>query len=136
MKKFLTIASLFLLLTSCSMKNEDTVVNTISDLKIEDTKVGTGDEAKIGDTVEMHYVGTLEDGTKFDSSRDIGQTFNFTIGQGQVIEGWEEGIPGMKVGGLRTLTIPSDMGYGSRGAGGVIPPNATLIFEVELVSIK
>ncbi len=128
MKKLLTITTLFLLLTSCSMKKES--------LKIEDTKVGTGDEAQVGDTVEMHYVGTLEDGTKFDSSRDRGQTFSFTIGQGQVIEGWEEGIPGMKVGGLRTLTIPSDMGYGRSGAGGVIPPNATLIFEVELISVE
>ena len=127
MKKLLTIASLFLLLTSCSMKKEA--------LKIEDTKVGTGNEAQIGDTVEMHYVGTLEDGTKFDSSRDRGQTFSFTIGQGQVIEGWEEGIPGMKVGGLRKLTIPSDLGYGDYGTG-PIPGGATLIFEVELVSIK
>ncbi len=106
-----------------------------ADLKIEDIKVGSGSEAQVGDNVEVHYVGTLEDGTKFDSSRDRGQTFSFTIGEGQVIEGWEKGIPGMKIGGLRKLTIPSDMAYGRRGAGGVIPPNATLIFEVELVSI-
>lgn len=128
MKKLLAITSIFLLLTSCSMKKED--------LKIEDIKVGTGAEAQVGDTVEMHYVGTLDDGTKFDSSRDRGQTFSFTIGQGEVIEGWEKGIPGMKVGGLRKLTIPSDMGYGRSGAGGVIPPNAILIFEVELVSVQ
>ena len=128
MKKFLAISSIFLLLTSCSMKKES--------LKIEDIKVGGGAEATVGDTVEMHYVGTLEDGTKFDSSRDRGQTFSFTIGEGEVIEGWEKGIPGMQVGGLRKLTIPPDMGYGRSGAGGVIPPNATLIFEVELISIE
>ena len=91
--------------------------------------------AKEGDTVEVHYVGTLEDGTQFDSSRDRGDTFSFTIGEGYVIQGWEQGIPGMKVGGLRKLTIPSDLGYGDYGTG-PIPGGATLIFEVELVSIK
>lgn len=105
-------------------------------LQIDDTVVGTGEVAKKGDTVAVHYVGTLLDGTKFDSSRDRNQTFEFTLGQGRVIKGWDEGVPGMKVGGKRTLTIPSDMAYGSRGAGAVIGPDATLKFEVELVSIK
>ena len=105
------------------------------ELIIEDLTEGTGAEAKEGDTVEVHYVGTLVDGTKFDSSRDRGETFSFTIGQGYVIAGWEEGVPGMKVGGLRKLTIPSDMGYGDYGTG-PIPGGATLIFEVELVSIQ
>ncbi len=143
MRKSLALLSLLLLsafgvLTACSMKTEDTVLEedtTVSELLIEDLSVGTGDTAEVGDTVEMHYVGTLMDGTKFDSSRDRGQTFSFTIGAGQVIEGWEKGIPGMKVGGLRKLTIPSDMAYGDQGAGGLIPGGATLIFEVELVSV-
>jgi len=107
------------------------------DLKIETTQEGTGEqEVKNGDTISVHYIGKLEDGTKFDSSVDRGEPFEFTIGQGQVIEGWEKGLLGMKVGEKRTLTIPSDMGYGAQGAGGVIPPNATLIFDVELMAIK
>lgn len=113
-------------------KGENTMTN---ELKFTDTVVGTGDEAKKGDTVEVHYVGTLLDGKKFDSSRDRNQTFSFTIGQGRVIKGWDEGVPGMKVGGKRELTIPADMAYGSRGVGS-IPANSTLKFEVELVSIK
>nr|WP_235963803.1 FKBP-type peptidyl-prolyl cis-trans isomerase [Tautonia rosea] len=104
--------------------------------KIEDLTPGTGPEAKAGQTVSVHYVGTLEDGTKFDSSRDRGQPFAFGLGAGQVIRGWDVGVAGMKVGGLRKLTIPPEEGYGARGAGGVIPPNATLIFEVELLGIK
>jgi len=107
------------------------------DLKIETTQEGTGEqEVKSGDAISVHYTGKLEDGTKFDSSVDRGEPFEFTIGQGQVIEGWEKGLLGMKVGEKRTLTIPSDMGYGAQGAGGVIPPNATLIFDVELMGIK
>lgn len=104
-------------------------------LQVEDIIVGTGTEAKAGQNVKVHYTGTLENGKKFDSSVDRGQPFQFTLGVGQVIKGWDEGVQGMKVGGKRKLTIPAEMGYGARGAGGVIPPNATLIFEVELLDI-
>jgi FKBP-type peptidyl-prolyl cis-trans isomerase len=106
-------------------------------LKIEDLKVGTGSaEVKSGDTISINYVGTLTDGTKFDSSYDRGEPFETQIGVGQVIKGWDEGVIGMKVGGKRRLTIPPDLGYGEQGAGAQIPPNATLIFEVELMGIK
>jgi FKBP-type peptidyl-prolyl cis-trans isomerase len=108
----------------------------ITELKIEDLVVGTGAEAKSGDTVEMNYLGTLTDGTKFDSSYDRGQTFSTQIGVGVVIQGWDKGVPGMKVGGKRRLLIPAAMAYGERGAGNIIPPNSDLIFEVELVSVK
>lgn len=104
-------------------------------LKIQDIVVGTGQEAKAGKTLSVHYVGTLEDGTKFDSSIDRGEPFNFVLGAGQVIKGWDQGFAGMKVGGKRILVIPPSLGYGSSGAGGVIPPNATLNFEVELVAV-
>ncbi len=117
----------------------DTTINNSTDsgkLIIEDLKVGDGREAKIGDTVVMNYIGTLVDGTKFDSSYDRNQPFTTQIGVGQVIKGWDEGVPGMKIGGKRKLTIPPDLGYGSTGAGAAIPPNATLIFEVELLDIK
>jgi len=107
-----------------------------NDLQIEDIRVGTGAEAKAGQTVDVHYVGTLTDGRKFDSSRDRGAPFSFPLGAGRVIQGWDQGVAGMKVGGLRKLTIPPHLGYGSRGAGGVIPPNATLIFEVELLNVR
>lgn len=113
-----------------------TTSKTMEKLKIEDIKIGTGPEVKSGDTVTIHYSGTLEDGTKFDSSYDRKTPFETQIGVGQVIKGWDEGVPGMKVGGKRKLTIPPELGYGSSGAGDVIPPNATLIFEVELVSIN
>lgn len=109
---------------------------SMQQLKIEDEKIGTGSTVKSGDTVSINYIGTLEDGTKFDSSYDRGQAFETQIGVGRVIKGWDEGVVGMKVGGKRKLTIPPDLAYGSQGAGGVIPPNATLIFEVELVAIK
>ncbi|MBX9862504.1 MAG: FKBP-type peptidyl-prolyl cis-trans isomerase [Hyphomicrobium sp.] len=111
-----------------------------SGLKITDTVVGTGATPKTGQTCVMHYTGWLyEDGAKgqkFDSSVDRGQPFEFSIGTGQVIKGWDEGVATMKVGGKRTLVIPASLGYGARGAGGVIPPNATLIFDVELLGVK
>ena len=106
-----------------------------SKTKIVDLRAGTGAEAKAGDRVTVHYTGTLIDGTKFDSSRDRGQPFSFTLGRGQVIAGWDQGVAGMKVGGQRKLTIPPEEGYGARGAGNVIPPNATLEFDVEMVRI-
>ncbi len=100
-----------------------------------DEQVGTGAEAKTGDAVSVHYVGTLTNGTEFDSSRKRNQPFKFTLGQGKVIKGWDQGVVGMKVGGKRKLTIPPSLGYGARGAPPVIPPNSTLVFEIELVSI-
>jgi FKBP-type peptidyl-prolyl cis-trans isomerase len=104
-------------------------------LKIEDLKVGTGAEAKSGQHVTVHYVGTLTNGSKFDSSRDRNEGFDFTLGAGQVIKGWDQGVAGMKVGGLRKLTIPPELGYGARGFPPVIPPNSTLVFEVELLEV-
>ena len=105
-------------------------------LKIEVLKEGTGLGAKNGDTVVVHYTGTLIDGKKFDSSLDRGEPYSFPLGAGEVIAGWEQGILGMKVGEKRKLFIPSDLAYGERGADGIIPPNAPLIFEVELLEIK
>ena len=107
----------------------------VTELKIEELKVGNGAEAKAGQPVSVHYTGWLTDGKKFDSSLDRGQPFKFQLGAGQVIPGWDKGVAGMKVGGKRKLTIPPAMGYGERGAGGVIPPNATLVFEVELLGV-
>ncbi|MBS1962160.1 MAG: FKBP-type peptidyl-prolyl cis-trans isomerase [Bdellovibrionales bacterium] len=106
------------------------------ELKSEDLKVGNGAEAVAGKRVTVHYTGTLTDGKKFDSSLDRKQPFTFNLGAGQVIQGWDKGVAGMKVGGKRKLTIPPSMGYGERGAGNVIPPNATLIFEVELLKVE
>jgi FKBP-type peptidyl-prolyl cis-trans isomerase FkpA len=110
-------------------------ITTDSGLVIEEITLGSGDEACAGQHVTVHYTGWLTDGTKFDSSRDRGDPFDFPLGRRHVIAGWDEGVQGMKVGGSRRLTIPSDLGYGPRGAGGVIPPNATLVFEVELLAI-
>jgi FKBP-type peptidyl-prolyl cis-trans isomerase FkpA len=107
-----------------------------SGLQFEDAIVGTGAEAKSGQNVEVHYVGTFPDGQKFDSSRDRNRPFSFRLGAGQVIKGWDEGVAGMKVGGKRQLIIPPECAYGSGGAGGVIPPNATLHFEVELLKVS
>ena len=104
--------------------------------QIVDIRAGTGAACKAGDSVSVHYTGTLEDGTKFDSSRDRGQPFTFPLGAGRVIKGWDVGVAGMKVGGQRKLTIPPEEGYGSRGAGAAIPPNATLYFDVELLKIN
>ncbi len=104
-------------------------------LIIEDLSLGDGAEAVKGKDITVHYTGWLTDGTKFDSSLDRRQPLTITLGVGQVIKGWDEGFAGMKVGGKRKLTIPPEMGYGARGAGGVIPPNATLVFEVELLKV-
>jgi peptidylprolyl isomerase/FKBP-type peptidyl-prolyl cis-trans isomerase FkpA len=106
-------------------------------LKIEETKVGTGAEAVTGNSVMVHYTGWLTNGTKFDSSKDRKEPFSFQLGAGQVIKGWDQGVAGMKVGGVRKLTIPPDLGYGASGAGGgLIPPNSTLVFEVELLGVN
>ena len=112
------------------------MTTTASGLQYEDLVVGDGVEAKAGDKVSVHYTGWLDDKTQFDSSKDRNQPFEFSLGAGMVIKGWDEGVAGMKVGGKRKLTIPHELGYGPRGAGGVIPPYATLIFEVELLGIK
>jgi len=115
--------------------SEDNLVTTDSGLQYEDIVEGTGAMPQKGQRVTVHYTGTLEDGTKFDSSRDRNRPFSFTIGVGQVIKGWDEGVSTMRVGGQRKLIIPPELGYGARGAGGVIPPNATLLFDVELLRI-
>ena len=115
-------------------------IKTASGLTIEDLVVGNGATAAAGQRVSVHYTGWLDSGgkpgAKFDSSKDRGQPFMFSLGKGEVIRGWDEGVTGMKIGGKRKLTIPPNLGYGSRGAGGVIPPNATLLFEVELLAIR
>lgn len=109
---------------------------TASGLVIEELAIGTGATAIAGKKVSVHYTGWLADGTKFDSSKERGNPFIFPLGKGHVIKGWDEGVAGMKVGGKRKLIVPSALGYGSRGAGGVIPPNATLVFEVELLAVN
>ena len=125
--------------TPSAKPNEET---TASGMKISESAVGNGALASVGQRVRVHYTGWLYDpmaansrGKKFDSSKDRGQPFTFGLGAGEVIRGWDEGVVGMKVGGTRVLTIPPELGYGTRGAGGVIPPNATLVFEVELLGV-
>jgi FKBP-type peptidyl-prolyl cis-trans isomerase len=110
-------------------------ITTATGLVYEELAVGSGAEAARGQRVTVHYTGWLTDGSKFDSSKDRGDPFSFHLGKGQVIAGWDEGVAGMKIGGKRKLTIPPQLGYGSRGAGGVIPPDATLVFEVELLAV-
>ena len=138
MKRILVLVMLGLMMSAVNVSAE--MVTTDSGLRYEDHKVGEGAEAVTGKVVEVHYTGWLNDsdnkGKKFDSSLDRGQAFSFPLGAGRVIKGWDEGVAGMKVGGKRTLYIPSKLGYGSRGAGQVIPPNADLIFDVELLAVK
>ena len=122
-------------MTGEEASTEPTLTTTESGLQYEDIVEGTGAMPQSGQRVTVHYTGTLEDGTKFDSSRDRNRPFSFTIGVGQVIKGWDEGVASMRVGGQRQLIIPPELGYGSRGAGGVIPPDATLLFDVELLRI-
>lgn len=124
------------IMTTSGQQSTGQEVTTSSGLKYVDQVVGTGEVAVAGKTANVHYTGWLENGKKFDSSVDRGQPFSFPLGAGRVIKGWDEGVQGMKVGGKRKLTVPSELGYGSRGAGGVIPPNATLIFDVELLGLR
>jgi FKBP-type peptidyl-prolyl cis-trans isomerase FkpA len=132
----LVVASIVFAFAFACTAAEGKEVTTKTGLKYVDHVVGTGAEAKAGQTVTVHYTGTLVSGEKFDSSKDRNQPFKFPLGAGRVIKGWDEGVAGMKVGGKRKLTIPPELGYGARGAGGKIPPNATLIFEVELLGVK
>lgn len=133
-----------LMITGCGNKPEaesaasliEKEITTESGLKYVDHVLGTGPMPQAGQTIVVHYTGRLEDGTKFDSSVDRGQPYTFQVGAGQVIKGWDEGLLSMRAGGKRTLTIPPHLGYGQRGAGNVIPPGATLIFEVELLEIR
>lgn len=137
MKRFLMGVVTMVAMTTAA---QAAVVTTASGLKYEDHKVGTGAEAVKGKTVSVHYTGWLDEkgakGKKFDSSRDRGVPIEFALGTGRVIPGWDEGLQGMKVGGTRTLMIPAKLGYGARGAGDAIPPNADLIFDVELTAVK
>ena len=133
MRWYLLLVLLVTLGVSCGGSE---LTTTESGLKYRDLVVGTGEEARIGATAVVHYTGWLEDGTKFDSSVDRGVPFEFVIGQGQVIKGWDEGVGSMNVGGKRELIIPPDLAYGDRGAGTVIPPGATLKFEVELIALR
>lgn len=142
MRNLIKMSSVVVLAILCAMPVHaaETKVNkmmtTDSGLKYVDVVVGNGASPTRGKQVKVHYTGTLENGTKFDSSVDRRQPFSFIIGVGQVIKGWDEGVMGMKVGGKRKLVIPANLGYGARGAGGVIPPNATLLFDVELLDVQ
>ena len=124
------------LLPCTGLAAEEVMITTPSGLQYADLVVGQGREAHAGETATVHYTGTLVDGTKFDSSKDRNQPFPFRLGAGRVIKGWDEGVEGMKIGGTRKLVIPPQLGYGARGAGARIPPNATLIFEVELLDLR
>jgi len=140
----LGLACLLASCSKCSGKNSTDASNDATSagaaastgLVIEDVKTGDGAVAEANKLVSVHYTGTLENGQKFDSSKDRGEPFEFTLGIGQVIKGWDQGVQGMKVGGVRKLTIPPELGYGERGAGNVIPPNSVLHFEVELLDVK
>lgn len=138
MKKILILLILGAIM--CAAEGSAEMVTTDSGLRYEEHVAGTGIEAVAGKHVKVHYTGWLNDGDnkgkKFDSSVDRGKPFTFTLGVGMVIKGWDQGVSGMKVGGKRTLYIPAELGYGTRGAGGVIPPNADLIFDVELLGVK
>lgn len=123
-------------INTLEMQDNNTVNQEATELKIEDLVVGDGETAEAGDSVTVNYKGELVDGTEFDSSYKRNQPFVFQLGKGAVIKGWDEGVAGMKVGGKRKLTIPSDLAYGERGAGALIPPNATLVFEVELLEVE
>ena len=139
----LAFLAVFSLIFAAGCGGGDAERNSVTELIKQDVRAGTGAEAVAGRTVTVHYTGWLYDasrpenkGSKFDSSRDRKEPFSFGLGGGEVIRGWDEGVAGMKVGGQRVLTIPASMGYGARGAGGVIPPNATLLFDVELLDVK
>ncbi|HNS99747.1 MAG TPA: FKBP-type peptidyl-prolyl cis-trans isomerase [Polyangiaceae bacterium] len=142
MTSFLLAAAMVLAFSGCGKKEElpagpgVTVTEKKDEFKIEDVKVGDGAEAKENSAVKVHYTGTLKNGKKFDSSRDRDAPFEFTIGLGQVIKGWEKGVVGMKVGGQRKLTIPYDLAYGEEGKPPDIPPRATLLFDIELLEVK
>lgn len=129
---FKILLAISLVAFSCVSMN----AQEVKDLIVKDVKVGTGKEAKDGNTVTVHYTGTLTNGKKFDSSKDRNQPFSFQLGRGEVIKGWDRGVKGMKVGGMRKLTIPAHLGYGDRGAGNDIPPGATLLFDVELLKVE
>ncbi|MCX7877630.1 MAG: FKBP-type peptidyl-prolyl cis-trans isomerase [Ignavibacteria bacterium] len=135
-KKFYILILIILFSSSCKKNSVGEEITTQSGLKYIDEVIGTGESPKPGYKVTVHYTGTLENGTKFDSSRDRNQPLTFKIGTGQVIKGWDEGVMTMKVGGKRKLIIPPHLAYGTQGVGNIIPPNATLIFEVELLEIR
>ena len=139
MKTFLAALTMLGMLTPTLLQGatvSEKTTTTASGLMYEDIKQGEGDVATAGKTVSVHYTGWLTNGKKFDSSKDRGQPFDFPLGGGRVIKGWDEGVQGMKVGGVRKLTIPANLAYGSRGSGGAIPPDATLVFEVELLKVR